>query len=45
MATRRRVLDEVATDGIRVAGMHMPFPGTAVIERAGDGFRAVGIGR
>ncbi|GHD41176.1 MBL fold metallo-hydrolase [Thalassobaculum fulvum] len=38
VATRRRILDEVATDGIRVTGAHVPFPGFARIERAGGGY-------
>lgn len=37
IATRRRVLDQVATDGWRVAGAHLPFPGFARIERQGGG--------
>jgi glyoxylase-like metal-dependent hydrolase (beta-lactamase superfamily II) len=38
VATRRRILDEVATDGIRVTGAHVPFPGFARIERAGGAY-------
>lgn len=38
VATRQRILDEVATDGIRVTGAHVPFPGFARIERAGSGY-------
>lgn len=38
VATRRRVLDEVAADGIRVTGAHVPFPGFARVERAGSGY-------
>lgn len=38
IATRRRILDEVATDGIRVTGSHVPFPGFARVERAGGGY-------
>jgi len=38
IATRRRILDEVATDGMRVTGAHVPFPGFARVGRAGDGY-------
>ncbi len=38
IATRRRILDEVAADGIRVTGAHVPFPGFARVERAGTGY-------
>ena len=38
IATRRRILDEVAADGTRVTGAHVPFPGFARVERAGDGY-------
>jgi len=38
IATRKRILDEVATDGIRVTGAHVPFPGFARVERAGKGY-------
>jgi glyoxylase-like metal-dependent hydrolase (beta-lactamase superfamily II) len=37
-ATRRRVLDMVATDRLLVAGMHMHFPGFAHIVRHGDSY-------
>ena len=38
MATRKRVLDMVATDRLLVAGMHMHSPGFAHIVRQGDSF-------
>lgn len=38
-ATRRRVLDEVATDRIRVIGYHFPFPAAGYILRDGEGYR------
>lgn len=41
VATRLRVLDEVATDRVRVAGMHMPFPGLGHVVREGAGYRLV----
>ncbi|MDO9711343.1 MBL fold metallo-hydrolase [Paracraurococcus lichenis] len=40
-ATRRRVLNEVATDRIRVIGYHFPFPATGHIAREGEGYRYV----
>jgi len=39
--TRRRVLDMVATDRIRVTGYHYPFPANGYVARAGNGFRFV----
>ena len=41
VATRLRVLDEVATDRVRVAGMHMPFPGLGHVVRDGASYRLV----
>lgn len=40
-AVRRRVLDMVATDRIRVTGYHYPFPANGYIARQGQGFRFV----
>jgi len=40
-ATRRRVLDMVATDRIRVTGYHFPFPANGYVARAGNGYRFV----
>ena len=39
IATRRRVLDMVATDGALVIGHHMPFPSAGYVERNGPTFR------
>ena len=36
-ATRRRVLDEVATDRVQVIGYHFPFPAAGHIARDGRG--------
>ncbi len=41
VATRLRLLDEVARDGQQVAGMHLPFPGIGYVERAGSEYRFV----
>jgi glyoxylase-like metal-dependent hydrolase (beta-lactamase superfamily II) len=40
-ATRRRVLDEVATDRVQVIGYHFPFPAVGHIARDGEGYRYV----
>ncbi|MBL6456019.1 MBL fold metallo-hydrolase [Belnapia sp. T6] len=40
-ATRRRVLDRVTTDRVRVIGYHFPFPATGHIARDGAGYRYV----
>lgn len=40
-ATRRRVLDMVATDRIRVTGYHYPFPANGYVAKQGNGFRFV----
>ena len=40
-ATRRRVLDQVATDRMQVAGYHFPFPATGFIGRDGNSLRYV----
>ncbi|MEM7215543.1 MAG: MBL fold metallo-hydrolase [Pseudomonadota bacterium] len=39
--TRIRALDRIATDGERIIGMHLPFPGAGKVERHGDGYRWV----
>ena len=38
-ATRRRLLDMMAADGIPFVGYHMPWPGIGYVERNGDGYR------
>lgn len=38
IASRKRVLDRTATDRIRVAGMHLAFPGFGYVKRRGDGY-------
>jgi hypothetical protein len=40
-ATRKRILDMVATDEIFVIGFHMPFPGIGFVEQAHGGYRLV----
>ncbi|MFK7876701.1 MAG: MBL fold metallo-hydrolase [Paracoccaceae bacterium] len=39
IATRNRVLDMVATDGLLVSGFHMPFPCLGYVERLGGQYR------
>ncbi len=41
VATRKRILDSVAADGIPAIGYHMPFPAVGFVERSGDSFRWV----
>jgi glyoxylase-like metal-dependent hydrolase (beta-lactamase superfamily II) len=38
-ATRRRVLDRMVADRMRVTGYHYPFPALGYFERAGQGYR------
>lgn len=38
-ATRKRLFDEVATDRITVAGMHLPFPGAGYVTTDGTAYR------
>jgi glyoxylase-like metal-dependent hydrolase (beta-lactamase superfamily II) len=38
-ATRRRLFDRLAADGLKVAGAHLDYPGFGTIMRAGAGFR------
>jgi hypothetical protein len=38
-ASRKRMFDRVATDGVLVAGMHLHFPAFARLARDGSGYR------
>lgn len=40
-ATRKRLLDMAASDGLFVTGYHMPFPGIGLVERVQGGYRWV----
>lgn len=40
-ATRRRLLDMIATDRLAVVGYHMPYPGVGFVETRGDGYHWV----
>jgi glyoxylase-like metal-dependent hydrolase (beta-lactamase superfamily II) len=44
VATRKRILDMAATEGLIVAGFHMPFPGLGLIEKSPSGYRWVPVG-
>ena len=37
-ATRASILDMVATDGLRIAGAHIDFPGVGYVERRSEGY-------
>jgi len=41
VATRKRILDMVASERLMVAGFHMPVPGLGWIEKTGGGYRWV----
>jgi glyoxylase-like metal-dependent hydrolase (beta-lactamase superfamily II) len=41
VATRKRILDMVATDKLFVAGFHMPFPGLGWVDKTSGGYRWV----
>jgi glyoxylase-like metal-dependent hydrolase (beta-lactamase superfamily II) len=43
VAARKRILDMAATDGLFVAGFHMPFPGIGFVERTAGGYRWVPV--
>lgn len=40
-ATRRRILDQVASDGLAIGGMHLEFPGFGHVLRSGQGYEYV----
>ena len=41
VATRKRILDMLATDKIAVTGYHMPFPAIGFVEKLSEGYRWV----
>lgn len=41
VASRRRILDQLATDRVRLLGYHLPWPGVGRVERAGTAYRYV----
>lgn len=40
-ATRRRILDRVASDRIRCIGYHFPFPANGYVAKEGEGYRYI----
>ncbi len=42
-ATRMKLLDQVATDKLAVAGMHLNMPGFMTVERRGAGYTKVDL--
>ncbi len=43
VATRKRIMDEAATDKMMITGMHLPFPGFAHLVRDGEGYALVPV--
>ncbi len=43
VATRRRLLDQLATDGIALVGFHLPWPGCGMVERMENAYRFVAV--
>jgi glyoxylase-like metal-dependent hydrolase (beta-lactamase superfamily II) len=41
IATRKRLLDRLATDRTRLIGFHLPYPGVGVVERKDGAYRFV----
>jgi glyoxylase-like metal-dependent hydrolase (beta-lactamase superfamily II) len=40
-ATRRKLLDRLATDRSKLIGFHLPYPGTGIVERKDNAYRFV----
>jgi glyoxylase-like metal-dependent hydrolase (beta-lactamase superfamily II) len=43
VATRRRLLDQLAADRMTLIGFHLPWPGVGVVERSGTAYRFVAL--
>jgi hypothetical protein len=41
VATRRKLLDRLATDRSRLIGFHLPYPGLGTVERKDNAYRFV----
>jgi glyoxylase-like metal-dependent hydrolase (beta-lactamase superfamily II) len=41
IATRKRLLDRLATDKLPLIGFHLPYPGHGMVERKGTAYRFV----
>jgi hypothetical protein len=39
--SRAKIMDEVATDRIRIGGMHLSFPGLGHVEKSSQGYAMV----
>ena len=44
IATRKALLDRLATDKSRIVGYHLPFPGVGIVERKGTAYAFVPVG-
>ena len=42
-ATRRKLLDRLATDRTKLIGFHLPYPGVGTVERSKGAYRFVPI--
>jgi glyoxylase-like metal-dependent hydrolase (beta-lactamase superfamily II) len=43
IASRKRLLDQAASDRTRIAGMHLDFPGFSFVKRKGNGYVIEGV--
>ena len=43
VATRKRLLDRLATDGVPLIGFHLPWPGYGTVEKKGNAYQFVPI--
>jgi len=43
ITTRKQLLDQVATDRIRLIGFHLSWPGYGMVERRGTAYRFVPV--
>jgi hypothetical protein len=43
VATRRKLLDQLATDRIMMSGYHIPFPSLGYVEKDGANYRLVPV--
>jgi hypothetical protein len=41
VATRRKLLDRLATDHSKLIGFHLPYPGVGIVERKDGAYRFV----
>ena len=43
VATRRKLLDRLATDRTKLIGFHLPYPGIGIVERKDRAYRFVAV--